>query len=313
MKSRREESNRIQARFLLGTLLPALLMGLIPVVTDAADRTVTPARPLAQPTAGQKPIAERRTATVTQTAPEAQQTQPLESDQPAAERTQFRARPPYYSDSSADQPVYRVHERTREPRRAEILPEPSKGNEVFFRGGYVGSLSDRRGEVFTDTYTRNNPADKGHYVGAGLDLLLTRDTWGMMNGVSVLGEINVEHKRFNSAQTQVAVPSVATGAPVMGKVQVTMLTVSVSPKIKFNEGSAFRPWIIPVGLDFQVISPPSNQTQYLDVGVQFGAGAEYQVWKEFKVGVDARFHLTANQTQTVNSFWTVGPYIGIGF
>jgi len=32
--------------------------------------------------------------------------------------------------------------------------------------------------------------------------------------------------------------------------------------------------VIPIGLDFHVISPPSNQTQYLDIGLQFGASEE---------------------------------------
>jgi hypothetical protein len=36
-----------------------------------------------------------------------------------------------------------------------------------------------------------------------------------------------------------------------------------------------------IGLAFHVISPPSNQTQYLDICVQFGVGFEYQVWKTF--------------------------------
>ena len=57
-----------------------------------------------------------------------------------------------------------------------------------------------------------------------------------------------------------------------------------------------------------MISPPSNQTQYLDIGVQFGAGFEYQVWKTYKVGLDCRFHLASNQTNTVNNFGTIGPY-----
>jgi len=92
-----------------------------------------------------------------------------------------------------------------------------------------------------------------------------------------------------------------------------MLTVDISPKLKFNQFGNLVPWIIPVGLDFHVISPPSNGSNYLDIGVQFAAGVEYQVWKELKVGADARFHLASNQTNTVNNFWTVGPYVGIGF
>ena len=61
--------------------------------------------------------------------------------------------------------------------------------------------------------------------------------------------------------------------------QNAMLTVDVAPKLKFNEGSKICPWVIPIGLDCHVISPPSNQTLYLDIGVQFGAGFEYQVWE----------------------------------
>jgi len=97
------------------------------------------------------------------------------------------------------------------------------------------------------------------------------------------------------------------------KVQLTMVTIDVAPKIKFMEGSAFRPWVIPIGLDIHVISPPSNRTQYLDMGVQFGAGFEYAVWKAFKVGVDARYHLTARLTNTNNDYFQVGPYVGISF
>ena len=187
-----------------------------------------------------------------------------------------------------------------------------KGNRVFFRGGYVGMMSDRKGEIFTDTLTGTNPADKGYYVGAGLDLLLARNFWGLLKGTSVFGEINVEYKWLQSALTTVAAPALL-GDTTPNTVNVTMLTVSVAPKLKFNEGKAFRPWIIPAGLDVHVISPPSSRTQYLDVGVQFAAGFEYQVWREFKVGVEGRYHLVANQTQTVNSFWNAGPYVSIGF
>jgi hypothetical protein len=92
-----------------------------------------------------------------------------------------------------------------------------------------------------------------------------------------------------------------------------MLTVNVAPKIMFMEGSRFRPWIIPVGLDFHVISPPSNDSTYLDIGAQFAVGAQYRLWKAFHLGVDGRFHLATNQTDTTNNFGTVGGYVGIAF
>ena len=200
---------------------------------------------------------------------------------------------------------------------------PETGNVVFFRGGYAGLTSNRGGEVFTDVYglSGRNDGKTGYYVGAGLDLVLSKDLWGMMNKVWAVGEIGIEFKRFNSNTVIEAVPSTCGAIPALAPpcsirtntVQVTMLTVDVAPKLKFMEGSAFRPWIIPVGLDFHVISPPSNASNYLDIGVQFGAGFEYQVWKTLKLGLDSRFHLASNQTNTVNNFWTIGPSVGIGF
>ncbi len=195
------------------------------------------------------------------------------------------------------------------------------GNMVFFRGGGAWATSDRSGEVFTDAFgfQGNNSGDSGYYVGAGLDLVLTRDVWGMMSGVWALGEIGVEFKRFDSKRATQAVPSTcgAAGVPTCSvrkeKVQVTMLTVNVAPKIMFMEESRFRPWIIPVGLDFHVISPPSDDTTVLDLGVQFAVGAQVRVWKAIHLGVDGRFHLATGQTDTTNNFGTAGAYLGIAF
>ena len=187
------------------------------------------------------------------------------------------------------------------------------GNQVFFRGGAAGMNSNRSGEVFTDVYSnggRSNDSTAGYYVGGGLDLLMHKDFLGI-KGMSLLGELGVEFKRWNSNTVTQAVPTVAGVAAGTNKVQMTMLTVDIAPKLKFMEGSKFRPWVIPVGLDFHVISPPSNQSQYLDIGVQFGAGFEYNFWGPLNLGIDARYHLASNQTNTVNSYGTAGAYLGI--
>ena len=145
--------------------------------------------------------------------------------------------------------------------------------------------------------------------------MLTHDMWGMLKEVGIVGEIGVEFKRWNSNTVANSDTSGVTGVSTGGlsKVQMTMLTVNVAPKVKFMQGGDFQPWVIPVGLDFHVISPTSSQTNYLDIGVQFGTGAEYRIWKQFWLGVDARYHLTSNQTNTTNSFGTIGPYVAIGF
>lgn len=198
------------------------------------------------------------------------------------------------------------------------------GNMVFFKGGYVHMFGNRANEIFTDTQNAlgqgNNPGDYGWYVGAGLDLILSKDAWGAMSRTWAVGEIGLQFNRLVSKTVTSAVPtlSAVAGVPLGGgttpaQTELTMVTINVAPKLKFMEGSRFRPWIIPIGLDIHVISPPSNQTQYLDVGVQFGAGFEYQLWKAFKLGADARYHLTANMTNTTNNYFQAGPYVGISF
>jgi opacity protein-like surface antigen len=194
--------------------------------------------------------------------------------------------------------------------------EEGTGNMVFFKGGLVAMNSNRGNEFFTDcglgapnTCGQNN-SSTGWYVGAGLDLVLSKNVWGGMDKTWVLGEIGMQFNRISSETVNGGV-SAFTGPSA--KTQLTSVTIDVAPKIKFMEGSAFRPWIIPVGLDIMVISPPSNQTQYLDVGVQFGVGVEYEIWKAFKIGLDGRYHLMANMTNTNNSYGQVGPYVGISF
>jgi hypothetical protein len=201
---------------------------------------------------------------------------------------------------------------------APVLAEETTqtGNRVFFRGGFAGLNTGRGGELFTDVHNGlgkgpSNDGSTGYYIGGGTDLMLTRDVWGMMKGIAILGEIGVEYKRWNS-KTVVNADTALAGAP-LAKTQLNMLNVDIAPKIKFRQGTDFQPWLIPVGLDFIVISPPSNQAQYLDFGVLFGAGAEYRIWKELWLGMDARYHLSSNQINTVNNFGSVGAYVAIGF
>ena len=193
----------------------------------------------------------------------------------------------------------------------ETAETTSKGNRVFFRGGAGGLTSDRAGELITDVHTGGNEGSRGYYIGGGAELMLTKDLWGMMDGVALVGEIGLEFKRWASSSVMNGEALVGNTAPT--KVQLTMLTASVAPKVKFRQGTDFQPWIIPAGLDLHVISPTSSQINYLDIGVQFGGGAEYRVWKELWLGVDSRFHLASNQTNTVNNFWTAGVYGAIGF
>jgi len=268
-------------------------------------------------------------------------------------------------EAATKEPMQKMEERVA---HVEEMARPPKypGNMIFFRGGYASLLEDRAFGSFTDTHNISgalaglgvpgvssapNDGDDGWYVGAGFDFLLTRDVWGMMPGTWALAELAVEFNNFGSTRTVTVVPGAecllfgaVTGAPgaagcaqaAVGDVQLTMLTVSASPKLKFMEGSKLRPWIIPAGLDINVISPPSDSATVLDVGAVFAAGADYELIPGIKLGLDARYHLTGDFTSTNddltatqiaalnsagltidadqdNDFWTVGGYLGIGF
>lgn len=223
------------------------------------------------------------------------------------------------------------------------VPPKVSGNMVFFRGGYLGLSEDRGNGVFSDLYNVGglgaNNNDTGWYAGAGFDFLLSRDTWGLLPGTWALAELGVEFGSVDSKNAVLTVPTAAatlvtgTLTPVIGDQQLLQMTVSASPKIKFFEGSKFRPWIIPVGLDFRVISPPSETSNYLDIGAQFAAGADYELIPGIKVGADFRYHLAAGLTnpdysaaqraafatlgitpsEPDNDYWTAGGYLGIGF
>ncbi|MEX2492601.1 MAG: hypothetical protein WD425_12650 [Nitrospirales bacterium] len=193
--------------------------------------------------------------------------------------------------------------------------EQETGNMVFFRGGGAWATSDRSGEVLTDVgrTSGSNGGDSGYYIGAGLDLVMSKNLWGIMSDTWVFGEIGVEYKRWNSKTVRSATNALTGLGETTTKIQLTQLTVSVSPKIMFLDGSRIRPWIIPVGLDFHVISPPSGDVTVLDYGAQFAVGAQVRVWKAFHLGIDGRFHLAAGQTDTTNNFGTAGAYLGIAF
>ncbi len=234
-------------------------------------------------------------------------------------------------------------------------PARQKKNLVFFRGGYVEAVGNFRGfESFTDTHdtlglgpllgTPFNDSDDGWYVGGAIEHSLTSDLWGLWPGTEALGEISLEFKRFGSERATIVVPTaecalfqpvVGADCIVVGDTTLTMFTVSASPKIKFMEGSKLRPWIIPAGLDFHVISPPSDAATVLDIGVQFGAGVEYEFVPGMKFGIDGRYHLASDETNTNNDFvpvfrgvtgipvtgdtdhdndfWTIGGYLGFTF
>ena len=187
----------------------------------------------------------------------------------------------------------------------------SKNHMLFFRGGFARSDDLRNGVSIQSGGAGGAGGQAGRdawYIGAGFDFNLTNDVWGLMPKTSVMSELMFEYKEFGSKVRGNALLPPGSG------VNVSQFTLTAAPKIKFLEGSSFRPWIIPAGLGIHVISPPSESITVLIPGVMFGAGADYRIWKDLYVGVDARYHLTSGRTDGVKiDGLTAGGYLGIGF
>lgn len=198
-----------------------------------------------------------------------------------------------------------------------------KNNMVFFRGGFTHAMQRRNGSSIQSNVAPvgvQDTADKdGWYAGAGLDWNLTNDVWGLMPKTSVLAELMFEYKNFGDHVQGNALANKPTllvaGSTVNPRsVTVSQFTLTASPKIKFFEGSKLRPWIIPMGLALHVVSPTTESITYLVPGVQFGAGVDYNIWKNFYVGIDGRYQLTAGKSDGVKiDGMTAGGYVGIGF
>ena len=235
-----------------------------------------------------------------------------------------------------------------------------RGNGAFTdMNDIVGGLGAAALGLVPAGASLTNDDDDGWYFGAGFDFLLSRDTLGLLPGTWTLAELTVEFRNLGSEETHLIGPvaecliannaaAIATGAGagvlagvgncagITGSEDLMMLTVSASPKLKFREGKKLRPWIIPAGFDVNVISPPSDSTNYLDVGIQFAAGIDYEIMPGITLGADFRYHWAADLTDpeyssaaraaaaanlipftlnddASNDTYTAGISLGIGF
>ncbi|MDO9215312.1 MAG: porin family protein [Methylococcales bacterium] len=216
--------------------------------------------------------------------------------------------------------------------KAAPVIEKTKDNMMFFRGGYAHANATRGGTLDPTTVGTagnrngllNGPiTDKdAWYMGAGFDFSLNNNLFGLMDDTEVLAELMFDYKElgtrgFNGISGNVANAVNIAGLGISANTQratVNQFTLAASPKIKFMKGSSFRPWIIPVGFEINVISPPSDAITVLNPGMQFGLGADYKIWKDIYIGADARYHQTLNSSDGVRTNGlTAGGYLGLGF
>jgi hypothetical protein len=214
--------------------------------------------------------------------------------------------------------------------KSEPVKAKTKDNMVFFRGGYAhfdnvrGGTLDPTSNSLLGASNRNGQlvgsiTDKdAWYFGAGFDFSLDDNLWGLMDDTEVLAELGVNYSELATIQPNGLSPAALGGdGPLTINTEsatVNMATVSAAPKVKFLKGSAFRPWLIPVGFELNVISPPSNAITVLTPGMVFGVGADYKIWKNLYVGADVRYHYAPGDVDGVRiNALNAGGYVGIGF
>jgi hypothetical protein len=216
---------------------------------------------------------------------------------------------------------------------AEAAKEEEKNNLVFFRGGFAQLAQKRGNELLVNSNLNGDNSSynqDGWYVGAGMDFRASDDLFGLTDLVALDAELFFQYQNYGTATNGLvnSYASSVVGVPLTVENQVTMFTLAASPKFKFNllEGN-FRPWIAPVGLAIQVVSPPSSGVTVLNPALMLGTGLEYRIWKDIWLGTDFRYQFgggdlqysarTADGVSVLNSTTTnglqAGGYIGIGF
>jgi opacity protein-like surface antigen len=209
--------------------------------------------------------------------------------------------------------------------KSEPVKAEAKDHTFSVRGGWM-RFNDNRGSTRTvlgtgfgeDVLTSETDKDAFYYGGA-IDFNINNDLFGLMDHTSFNLELGLEYAEITDRKRNglEIVAGAAAGADLTGvqqTVTVNQLRISASPKIKFMHGSKFRPWLIPVGLDMNIISPPSDAITVLNTGMQFGAGAEYELLKGIVIGADGRYHHTFDDVDGVDTDgFTLGGSVGFRF
>lgn len=195
----------------------------------------------------------------------------------------------------------------------------SKDNDILVRAGWMQGAVARgasSANALKDPFAGLTMLDdNGFYIGGAFDFNVNNDLFGLYKNTSFQIELGAEYGQFGKAQSPVVGLVTGAGATATNEVTVNQLRVSVAPKIKFMHDSKLRPWIIPVGMDINIVSPPSIGVSYLNPGLQSGAGLEYNLLAGIKVGADVRYHYSWNgNLDGVNTDGvSAGGYVGFNF
>jgi hypothetical protein len=197
----------------------------------------------------------------------------------------------------------------------------AKDNLVVVRGGWDvldharSGGNDLNNIIGNGAVLSNNQNAQGYYYGGAFDFNVNNDLFGLVDDTSFQIELGFQYSEYGKGNNALtgngSVIGVTTKSPTSTDARFRL---NASPKIKFFHGSKFRPWLIPVGLEINVLGVPSNAVSVLSSGMQFGAGAEYDIFRGIVVGADARYHYsTGSINGTPTDGFTTGGYVGFKF
>lgn len=207
-------------------------------------------------------------------------------------------------------------------------PEDTADSTFMVRGGWA-HFNNKRGNSQVAGYTgfgsdllTSEVDQDAFYYGGAFSHNINNDLFGLMDHTSFQIEFGIEYTELGDREnsglnTALTVlfnnPELVTNG-TQQTVTVNMLRVSAAPKIKFMHGSKLRPWIIPLGIDFNIISPPSDAITVLNTGMLFGAGVDYDLYRGISVGIDGRYHWTPDYVDGVDTDgFQLGGSIGFAF
>ncbi len=199
----------------------------------------------------------------------------------------------------------------------------SKDNLIAARGGWM-HFNDNRDGTSTGGLGDLKVDRDAYYYGGAIDFNVNNDLFGFMDHTSFAMELGIEYAHIGNNKNNAGNLNIVELTTNAGNNQnlriskktadVNQLRINISPKIKFMHGSKLRPWLIPVGLDINIISPPSNAITVLNTGMQFGAGVNYELFNGLVAGVDGRYHHSFDNIDGVDTDgFTLGGSLGFRF
>lgn len=217
--------------------------------------------------------------------------------------------------SSADASKVQELDQWMNSVKSAPVKEAPKDHLFSVRGGWMHFNDNRDGAsatlplVNSTTFSADRDA---HYYGGAIDFNMNNNLFGLMDHTSFGIEFGVEYAQLGYSKPN-GLGTTGIGANPQ-QANVNQLRINASPKVKFMHGSKLRPWLIPAGLDINIISPPSAAITVLSTGMQFGAGAEYELLKGIVVGADGRYHKAFNSIDGVDTDgFTLGGSVGFKF